>query len=47
MATIEGTTYRKSTTDFHQACKRCGRVFYFSRNCNGLTVRCPWCKALH
>ena len=44
---IKGTTHKENSTDFSQACKSCHRLFYFSRNSNGATVVCPYCKTKH
>ena len=45
--TINGTKHKTSPTDFHQRCKNCGRLFYFSRDCNGKWVKCPHCGTNH
>lgn len=47
MAEIKGTVHRRNPTDFYQRCKSCGRLFYFSRDCNGKAVICPHCGARH
>ena len=44
---IKGTKHKQNSTDFYQACKRCGKLFYFSRDCNGKTVVCPHCGTKH
>jgi len=47
MTIINGTVHKRSFVDFHQACASCKKVFYFSRDCNGKTVKCPHCGRLH
>ena len=47
MSELRGTTYKSSILDFHQRCASCGRLFYFSHNCNGMTVICPYCGHRH
>ena len=47
MTYLYGTAHRKSITDYFQRCKSCGRLFYFSHDCNGKTVICPHCSAHH
>ncbi len=44
---IKGTTHKQKATDYHQACKNCGKLFYFDRDCNGKKVICPHCKTKH
>ena len=47
MSDIRGTEHRMSITAFFQKCKVCGKLFYFSHNCNGKTVICPHCGCRH
>jgi len=44
---VKGTMYKENVTDYHRACKVCHMLFYFSRNCNGKKVICPYCGAKH
>ena len=44
---IKGTKHKQTATDYHRACKKCGRLFYFDRDCNGKTVICPHCGTKH
>lgn len=47
MTEIMGTIHKISITDFFQRCKKCGKSFYFSRNCERKTVICPHCGTKH
>ncbi len=47
MEIIKGTVTRQSKTDYFQRCAACGRLFYFSHDCNRKTVQCPHCYHNH
>ena len=47
MSEIFGTVHKSSVIDFHQRCASCGKVFYFSHDCNGKAVICPHCGHRH
>ena len=46
MFRIDGTKHKNGVTDFAQRCSHCGKLMYFSHDCNRKWVKCPYCGNL-